>query len=219
MRHAAVRSNRKPRCADTQHLLHRRAKPTEKPWGSTSVNLPTSERFSSIAALFGHTRACTCSLEHPSSTTNQGSRERCMHGRQVVTDVLRSHGGVAPLAGPALTDGSCTPDQSPDWRNHRHLPRARSRGHPSSALLGRPGARLCSLDTAEGPWGARDDAHAFRMRPMSGARADFRSGCASALLRGHAGAQTRNSSLWRHGNRGQGGHGIRRAVVRSATQE
>ena len=87
--------------------------PTEKPWGSTSVNLPTAERFSSIASPFGHTRACDRPLEHPSSTTNQGSCEQCMHGQQSLTDVLRSHGGVAPLAGPALTDNDRAPDQSP----------------------------------------------------------------------------------------------------------
>jgi len=90
-------------------------------------------------------------LEHPSSTTNQGSHMRLLHGQQELTDVLRCHGGVAPLARLHLDNAELSPDQSPDSIARRHNTEACSRSHLSLALRGRPEARRCRQDARTKP--------------------------------------------------------------------
>jgi len=79
---------------------------------------------------------------------------RRLHGQQGLTDVLRSHGGVAPLAKPRIDSAELSPDQSPASIARRCNTRACSRSHLSLALRGRPEARRCSRDASLKPWNA-----------------------------------------------------------------
>ena len=77
-----------------------------------------------------------------------------LHGQQELTDVLHSHGGVAPLAKPRIDSAELSPDQSPASIARRCNTRACSRSHLSLALRGRPEARRCSRDASLKPWNA-----------------------------------------------------------------
>jgi len=105
---------------------------------------------------------------------------RRLHSQQGLTDVLRSHGGVAPLARPRIDNAELSPNQSSVSIARRSNTGTCSRSHLSLALRGRPEARRCSQDASLKSWSAGDKACALRIRKTSVERGLFHAPTARA---------------------------------------